>query len=109
MAENLWKLSVEGTLHYARIARLYKSYCCLQKTDIENASEHVGIAKGLLEAVKDICARGFRNVDILLKAVEELSKLFGKEWYEQVTAKELAAIKVAIVSSPNRIATHSSH
>ena len=35
MAENLWKLNAEGTLHYARIVRLYKLYCHSQNTDIE--------------------------------------------------------------------------
>ena len=109
MAENLWKLNAEGTLHYARIVRLYELYCHSQNADIGNASEHVDIAKGLLEAAKDICARGFRNAEILLKAVEESSKLFGKEWYEQITAEELVAIKAAMVNGPDGIATHSGH
>jgi hypothetical protein len=106
---NLWRLSVEGILHYAKIARLYKSHCHSLTTNIENASEHINLAKGLLQIAKDACAHGFSGADILLHAVEESIKLLGKEWYEEVTAEELAAIKVAMVSGPNGIATHSGH
>jgi hypothetical protein len=106
---NLWKLSVEGILHYAKIARLYKSHCHSLTTNIENASEHINLAKGLLQIAKDACAHGFSGADILLHAVEESIKLLGKEWYEEVTAEELAAIKAAMVSGPDGIATHSGH
>jgi hypothetical protein len=109
MDENLRKLSVQGTLHYASLVRLHESYCRSQATEIENAPEHVTIAKGLLEVAKRTCAHGFENADILLDAVEESIKLLGKEWYEEVTADELAAIKTAMVSGPNGIATHTGH
>ena len=63
----------------------------------------------MLETAKDACAYGFSDADILLHAVEESIKLLGKEWYKEVTAEELAAIIVAMVSGPNGIATHSGH
>ncbi len=56
-----------------------------------------------------MCAQGFENADELLKAVEESIKLLRKEWYEDVTAEEIAAIKVAMVSEPGGIATHCGH
>ncbi len=76
-------------------------------TNIENASEHINPAKGLLQIAKDACARGISGADILLYTVEESIKLLGKEWYEEVTAEELAAIEVAMISGPCGIATQS--
>jgi hypothetical protein len=107
--ENLPKLGVEASLHYAGIARPYESYCCSTKVDIDKASEHVNIAKAVLEKAKEMCAHGFENADRLLKAVEESIKLLRKEWYEEVTAEEIGAIKAAMVSDPKGIATHSGH
>jgi hypothetical protein len=46
MDENFRKLSVQATIYYASLARLHELYCRSQTTDVENASEHVTIAKG---------------------------------------------------------------
>jgi hypothetical protein len=108
-AENLPKLGVEASLYFAGIARLYESYCHSTKFDIDKASEQVNIAKSMLEKAKEMCARGFENADKLLEAVEESIKLLGKEWYEEVTADEMVAIKTAMVSGPGGIAAHSGH
>ncbi len=108
-AESLPKLSVEATLCYARIARLYESHCRSHKADIDKASEHIDIAKALMEKAKEMCAQPFQNADAWLEAVKESIKLFRKEWYEEVTAEEIAAIKAAMVRGPSGIATHSGH
>jgi hypothetical protein len=108
-AENLPKLGVEASLYYAGIARSYESYCCSTKVDIDKASQHKNIAKMVLEKAKEMCAQGFENADKFLEAIEESIKLFRKEWYEEVTAEEIASIKAAMVSGPRGIATHSGH
>jgi hypothetical protein len=108
-AENLPKLGVEASLYYAAVARPYESYCYSIKVDIDKASEHMNIARAMLEKAMEMCAKKFENADTLLKAVEESIKLLRKEWYEDVTAEEIAAIKVAMVSGPRGIATHSGH
>jgi hypothetical protein len=63
-------------------------------------------ARALLENAKGLCERPFKNVDILKSAIEELTKQLRKLWYEEVTAKEIDAIKAAMVSGPSGNATH---
>lgn len=108
-AENLPKLGVEASLLYAGIVRPFESYCQSLKVDTDKASNYSNIAKAMLEQAKEMCALGFENAEKLLEAVEESQKLLRKEWYEEVTAEELAAIKAAMVSGPGGIATHSGH
>lgn len=108
-AENLPKLGVEASLYYASTARSYESYCRATTTDASHASEHVKSAKALLENAKDQCTLGFQNASNLRKAVEESLKLLNREWYEEVTAEEIAAVKKAMISGAGGIATHSGH
>src|SRR6202034_3078116 len=84
-SQNLPKLSVEARIYYAKAARSYQSYCRSNTTDIENAAKHVNIAKTLLEKAKEMCTQPFQ---ILGDAVEEMTKLLGREWYEVVTPEE---------------------
>ena len=107
--ENLPKLGVEASLYYAGIARPYESYCRSNKVDLDKASENMKIAKEVLEKAKEKCAQGFENADNMLKAIDESMKLLGKEWYEEVTAEEIAAIKTAMVRGSTGIATHTGH
>jgi len=107
--ENLPKLGIEASIYYARIARLYESHCRSTKIDVEQASENVKIARELLKTARVLCKQPFQNADFLRNAVEESIKLLRKEWYESVTAEELAAIKKAMVSGSEGIATHSGH
>jgi hypothetical protein len=69
----------------------------------------MNIARIGLEKAAEICAQGFENARELLKAVDESIKLLRKEWYEEVTAEEIAAVKLAMVSGSGGIATHSGH
>ena len=108
---SLPKLSVEATLYYARTARSYDSYSRAITSDNhpKHASEQVTTAKALLETAKEACSLGFQNAANLRNAVEESLKLLGREWYEEVTTEEIAAIKKAMVSGAGGLDTHSGH
>lgn len=108
-SENLPKLSVEATLCYARVARSHESYCQSNMTDVEKATEHIEFCRVLLEEAKELCKRPFQSADSLSIAVQGLIDLFRKQWYEEVTAEEIADIKAAMVNGPGGIATHSGH
>jgi hypothetical protein len=108
-AENLPKLGVEASLYYAGIARPYDLYCHSTKADLDKASKYMNIARMGLEKAAEMCAQGFENARELLKAVDESIKLLRKEWYEEVTVEEIAAVKLAMVSGSGGIATHSGH
>ena len=109
-AENLPKLAVEASLCYAGTARIYESYCRMTNTgENKHASQQVAFAKEILEKAKGQCTLGFQNADTLLKAVEESLKLLGREWYEEVSAEEIAAVKKAMLAGSEGLATHSGH
>lgn len=56
-----------------------------------------------------MCNSPFDGAEQLQKDVEGAQRFLGREWYEPVTAEELAAIKVVMVSGAGGIATHSGH
>jgi len=103
------KLAVEASLYYARIARLFTTSGLSDAKNREMAIEYHDEAKALLERAEKLCEQGFRDADSLLLAVNESLRLLGKEWYEEVSAEEVEAIKKAMVSGPGGIATHSGH
>ena len=72
-------------------------------------SDYIKTAKELLEKAKEICAQPLENADSLRRAVEDSIKLLRRQCYEVVTPEELAAIKNAIISGSQGIATHSGH
>lgn len=111
IAANLVKLSVEATLYYASVARSYDSYCRDTKTNQhpKHVSHQVNTAKVLLENAKEVCKLGFQNANNLRKAVEGSLKLLGREWYEDVTAAEIAAVKKAMVSGAGGLRMHAGH
>ncbi|RYP08152.1 hypothetical protein DL764_002059 [Monosporascus ibericus] len=90
------KLAVEASLYYARIARLFETSGLSNPKDRAMATKYDEKAKTLLEGAEKLCERGFRNANTLLQAVNESLKLLQKEWYEEVTAEELEAIKKAM-------------
>lgn len=107
--ENLPKLAVEASLFYASIARSFESFCHSVKTNLDTAANYVKMAKELLDKAQELCRQPFQNAEILRSAVEESISLLRKEWYEEVTAEEITAIKYAMVSGSGGIATHSGH
>jgi BMFP domain-containing protein YqiC len=107
--ENLPKLAVEVSLFYASIARSFESFCQSGKMNLEKAAIHLEMAKQLLEDAREVCKQPFQNAESLRNAVEESIRLMKKQWYEEVTAEEINAIKAAMVSGSRGIATHSGH
>jgi hypothetical protein len=108
-AENLPKLGVEACLYYATIAQSHRSFGSATNTDIRKTSECVKTAQELLEQARELCSKRFQNADSLREAVDASIRQLGKEWYEDVTTEEVAAIKAAMVGGPGGIATHSGH
>ncbi|KAH9203513.1 hypothetical protein DL95DRAFT_430657 [Leptodontidium sp. 2 PMI_412] len=83
----------------------------LPKLAVEHnqAGTHVQMAKQLSENAREACKQPFQNAESLLIAVEESIRLIEKQWYEEITAEEIQAIKSAMVSGSNGNATHSGH
>jgi hypothetical protein len=106
---NLPKLGVEACLYYAMIAQSYRSFRSATATDTAKTSEYVKTAQELLERARGLCDKKFQNAELLREAIDASIKRLEMEWYEEVTADELAAIKAAMVSGPGGIATHSGH
>jgi hypothetical protein len=107
--ESLPKLAIEASLFYANIAQSFESSCHSAKTGVDRAASYVKMAKELLDKAQELCRQPFQNAEILRSAVEESISLLRKEWYEEVTAEEIMAIKSAMVSGSGGIATHSGH
>ncbi|KAG9196796.1 hypothetical protein G6514_004320 [Epicoccum nigrum] len=106
---NLPKLAVETILYYARIAQVFGSSGIAQDGDRTKALEYRDTAKKLLDEAKKLCNDAFRDRDTLLQAVDNYRKLLDKEFYEEVSAGELKAIKQAMVTGRGGISTHSGH
>ncbi|KAF2638002.1 hypothetical protein P280DRAFT_456763 [Massarina eburnea CBS 473.64] len=109
--EKLPKLAVETVLYHGRIVRAYQTSSPIVANSTHNAkaAAYVEQSKKLLEQAQELCRKSFQHADSLLVAVNESLKLLKKEWHEDVTADELAAIKQAMVSGRGGIATHSGH
>jgi len=107
--ENLPKLAVEVSLFYASISRSFQSFCHSGKLNLEKTAIHTAMAKKLLEEAREVCQQPFQNAESLRNAVEESIRLMKKEWYEVVTPEEINAIKAAMVSGSQGIASHSGH
>jgi hypothetical protein len=106
---NLPKLAVETILYYARIAQVFGSSGIAQDGDRTKAVEYRDTAKALLDEARKLCNDAFRDRDTLLQAVDNYRKLLDKEFYEEVSAEELKAIKQAMVTGRGGISTHSGH
>ena len=77
--------------------------------NLEKAAIHLEMAKQLLEDAREVCKQLFQNAERLRNAVEESIRLMKRQWYEEVTAEEINAIKAAMVSGFQGIATHLGH
>jgi hypothetical protein len=109
VAGNLPKLAVEATLYYARIVHAFGSTGLATDLDRTKAKEYRDTAKDLLEKAKEMCKHSFRDRDTLLEAIVSSENLLRKEFYEEVSAEELKAIKQAMVTGRGGISTHSGH
>jgi ElaB/YqjD/DUF883 family membrane-anchored ribosome-binding protein len=106
--EKLPKLAVETSIHFATNVQLYRS-SGLSGENRKKATKYVEKAKELLKQAHKLCEQPFQNAGQLKNCVEENIEILGREWYEKVTAEELAEIKKAMVSGSGGIATHSGH
>jgi hypothetical protein len=107
--DNLPKLAVETSIYFAKIARLFDSYCLATESDSGKNIDVIPDAKELLDRALQLCDQPFQNADLLRTAVEECINSLSKEWYEEVTPEEIAAIKAAMVSGRGGLATNSGH
>ncbi|KAK3081787.1 hypothetical protein LTS18_002748, partial [Coniosporium uncinatum] len=107
--KTLPKLAVQATLYYAQIARLYETSGPSDSKDRETVAQYHEKAKALLEEAEKLCEKGFKDAQLLLQAVKDSLKLLQKEWYAEITTQEREAIRKAMVSGPQGIASHSGH
>lgn len=107
-SENVPKLNVEARLYFGRAARVYHvSFPDLRTT--AEAREVAASAREYLNEAKNLCAQPFPNADKFLIAAEKISKSLQMEWYEPISAEEMASIKNAMVSGSAGIMAHSGH
>ncbi|KAL2130209.1 hypothetical protein VTI74DRAFT_6765 [Chaetomium olivicolor] len=121
------RLVIPTCLAYARIAQLEGWYCRAIANNASTNSERPNqapdrknkgkekeepttreIARTFLITALGMCD-SFPGGKDYRTEVEQMTRLFEDEWYEEVTPEEIAAIKVAMVSGPGGIATHSGH
>lgn len=109
LSNNLPRLSILGALAYAGVVTSLRASYQSRTEDTKVVSDHVATGRELLDAANRLCDSPFNGAKKLRRNVEAAQKVLGREWFEPVTAKELAAIKSAMVSGPGGIATHSGH
>ncbi|KAI9836983.1 MAG: hypothetical protein M1819_000632 [Sarea resinae] len=108
-AEILLRFNVEARLYYGRIASMYNSTLFISHGPHLNFAAYKARSKELLEEAQEMCSSNFQNAAGLKRAVEQTLRQLGKEWYEPISAGELAAIKAAMVSGESGLATNSGH
>jgi len=98
--------AVEVSICFAQAAQLFGLYC---KEDQIWSDEYVGIqeAKSVLEKAQILCKEPFQNAEVLGAAVTECLQSFQRYWYDNVTIAQVAAIKLAMVSSKPSTSIHS--
>jgi hypothetical protein len=64
-------------------------------------------AKEPLGKAKQMCSEAFQNSEALGTAAGEMLNVLGKEWYEEVTAEKVGAIKAAMLTGPTGLASYS--
>lgn len=98
------KIVVEASLYFARVVQIHR---WLETGEAKEA--YVEEGRSLLEQSLQLCQQSFQNAEQLKSAIDASLKALLSERYELVTAEELAAIKRAMVSGPQGIATQSGH
>ncbi|KAK3364644.1 hypothetical protein B0T25DRAFT_563650 [Lasiosphaeria hispida] len=109
LANDLLRQAAQSMVAYARITAAVRSSRSARADDADKMTGYVGTARELLCQAAELCKQPFDGGGTLRAEVENAQRLLGKEWYEPVTAKELGAIKSAMVSGPSGISTHSGH
>lgn len=107
-SENLPKHNVEARIYFGQATRIYQALFPRLGTN-SKGTELVASAREYLEDAKTLCLQPFQNADELLIGVEQIAKSLRKEWYEPVSAEEIAMIKNAMISASRGIMTHTGH
>ncbi|KAL8397632.1 hypothetical protein RB594_004369 [Gaeumannomyces avenae] len=108
--ENLPRMEVQGIAAYARVAKSFLSSRPAETSSSSpSAQAYIDIARDLLERASGLCKVRFEGAKELQAEIEQITRLYVREWYEPVTADEIAAIKAAMLSGAAGIATHSGH
>ncbi|KAJ3528590.1 hypothetical protein NM208_g10130 [Fusarium decemcellulare] len=114
---SLIRIVVAAILIFARIARLVawlgrtRTGQVKDQSPSKNSNDgklYTEIAQGLLNDALTQCSK-LQNSNALTDQVQEMINSFQQPRYEELTAKELASIRLAMVSGPQSIATHSGH
>ncbi|KAK8143852.1 hypothetical protein G3M48_006653 [Beauveria asiatica] len=103
------KLAVEAILYHARMAHMYGFRPRLDEADRAKASGFLDEARENLETGSRMCEQPFQDADTLKEAVRRIIQLLQAERYEAVSPEEIAAIKKAMLSGRDGMATHSGH
>lgn len=107
--QKLFRYAILGSISYARIAKGIQASLLGVVEDKDPLKESINRGRELLDAGEAMCDNPFEGAQELKKDVEHALRLFGREWFEPVTAEEIAAIKSAMVSGRGGLATHSGH
>lgn len=103
------KIAVQASIYHARMVNGFRARFARGQADQKRTKEFVSDAILYLKDAEKLCDHTFRDADSLRKAVEHMLHLLGKERYEEVTKEELEAIKRAMVTGSQAMATNSGH
>lgn len=113
LASHLPRLAVQCSIGYACVARAIRSSSVARATDVDDPNQslagYADTARDLLAQAEALCKEPLADAETLRADIEEARQLLSKSWYEPVTARELDAIKSAMVGCPQGIATHAGH
>lgn len=102
---------VEARLYYGRVVMFFQlnRFTSILLRATASETDYFERAKQHLEEAEKLCDIPFKNAESLKIAVHETLKLLNRERYEVITENELKAIKDAMVSGSDGMATHSGH
>lgn len=108
--QKLPRYAVLATLAHARVVKAMQQPSLINMLeDREMLKSRVEQARQLLDRAYTLCDVRFEGSTKLQESVEDVLRLFGREWYETVTAEELQAIRDAMVSGADGLRTHAGH
>ena len=118
---SLTRIVIMATLSFAKVAQMdgwyHRTHPGETPNDLHleegyeglrNLEDRVETTRNLLAAALKLCDE-LGNFPELHEKVQEMARLYEGPRYEAVTLEELQSIKMAMVSGPRGIATHSGH
>jgi hypothetical protein len=77
--ENLPRLAVVTTLHFAKLSRTFQIYSHTPQLDLKIANDVFAEAKAFLTGAKEPCQQKCQNAEVFGNAVDETLRLLAKE------------------------------